>query len=139
LHRGLDERNARFSVFTGRKGHTRVDTASLPCGANRRRDFAVNIRKALDITFRMPGRNARQACGCLAGAGAAAGQPARRFAERREAQLIGIFLPPDDAALVAEYPQLQPVLAAGCDLACPDAALATPPEAQHQLRVVVEL
>src|SRR5690606_11208184 len=59
--------------------------------------------------------------------------------ERREDQLIGIFLPPGDAALVAEYPQLQAVFAAGCDLACPDAAPGTPPEAQHQLRAVVEL
>ena len=58
------------------------------------RDVAVNIRETFQIAFRMAGRHTGGLGGGFPGSGARAGDKARGLAERREVQVVGVFLRP---------------------------------------------
>jgi hypothetical protein len=61
------------------------------------------LGKGLEITFRMAGRDAARVAGDWSRAGAIAADQARRLAERREAEIIGIFLMPLERRPLAVY------------------------------------
>ena len=59
--------------------------------------------KGLEITFRMADRDVARVAGDWSRAGAIAADQARRLAERREAEIIGIFLMPLERRPLAVY------------------------------------
>jgi hypothetical protein len=86
----------------------------------------------------MAGRDAARVPSDRSRAGAIATDQARRLAERREAEIIGIFLMPLERRPLAVYPQPQIILIAGRNLTRPQHAARALAIPQHDVNVVIE-
>ena len=106
-HAGVDEQHAFQAVVHGRVDHFRRRRRTRPGGADRRRRFAVDVGETLQVAFRVARRNAGETARRVVRARTAAGDQAFRFAERREAEMIGMLLFPLQAALGTVDAQLQ--------------------------------
>ena len=139
LHRRFDEGDAFDAVDDGREVAFGRRLLALARRFDRQRDLGIDVGEAFEIALRMAAGRAGDARRRGARAGAAAGDDARRLAERRPAQFVGVLLRPVEAALGPVDAQPQAVLVAGRDLARPQRAARAVGVAQQDLRVVVEL
>jgi hypothetical protein len=101
--------------------------------------FAINVRKAFEIAFGMTGRCSRQPRRGIAGTRATACDAFRFLTESTKAQIVRVFLRPFQATARSIHPQLESVLMPGRNLTAPEHAFSAAFEAEHHMRVVVDL